>query len=98
MDKVGIELQLKQNVEMQLKTMLPLLERMNKHTQELEKQLQQAKGVKAINQQLQIMTNHLKAVGQANRNLVSIVHQLNQVGNQAARASQKVGLLHRAFR
>lgn len=97
MDKVGIELQLKQNVEAQLKTMLPLLERMTKQTEQLERQLQQAKGVKEINRHLDVMTKHLKAINTANSGLINTVRALDRVGNHAAASAQKVGLLQRAL-
>lgn len=97
MDRVGIELSLKQNVEVQLKTMLPLLERMTKHTEQLERQLMQAKGVREINRHLDVMTKHLKAVDMANRGLVNTVRALDRVGTSAAASAHKVGLLNRAM-
>ena len=98
MDKIGVELQLKQNLDAQLKIVLPLLEKMNKQTAQLEQQLYQAKGTKEINRQLGHMVKQLNSVGAANRSLVNTIHALDRVGDHAARSAHKVGLLGRAMR
>lgn len=98
MDKVGIELQLKQNLEAQLKVILPLMEKMNAYTQTLDKQLSQAKGAKEINNRLKEMNNHLKNVSKANQEVVRTFKQFDGVSQSVNKATRNVGLFSQALK
>lgn len=96
-DVVGIELQLKENLQQRLKTILPLMEKLQQQTKNMEKMLSQTNGINKANRSLEMMANRLNAVSNASRGLNNVGHQFDNLGRHADHARQKVGLLHRAF-
>src|ERR1700721_2137505 len=91
MDKVGIELQLKQNLEQQLKTILPMLEKMDLQFGNINKTLVRMqdlhdKATRGFNN----MASSIDKVAQKERGLNSVNKQISTVGTAASGATRMV--------
>lgn len=94
MDKVGIELQLKQNLEQQLKTILPMLQKMDAQFNNINKTLIKMqdlhdKATRGFN----AMGNSIDRVAQKDKALARVNSQVSNVGMAAKSATRSVDVL-----
>jgi hypothetical protein len=94
MDKVGIEIQLKQNLEQQLKTILPMLQKMDAQFNNINKTLVKMqdlhdKATRGFN----AMGNSIDRVTQKEKALARVNNQVSNVGMAAKNATRSVDVL-----
>ena len=94
MESVGIELVLKQNLAAQLKTILPMLTKMNSQFTAINKSLGQMETFQNnANRGFQRMANQMQAVNAQSKGLQTINQHVKGVGQAATGATRQVGLL-----
>jgi hypothetical protein len=94
MDKVGIELQLKSNLEQQLKVILPMLQKMDGMFSKMNKTLSMMESQqKKVNQQFHAMGQSIDSVTRKERGLQNIHTGVRNVGTAATGATRQVGML-----
>lgn len=97
MDRVGIELQLKENLSAQLKIVLPLATKLNEQTKILEQRMSAARGPKEYNKAFAQLNQHLAQTGRLSSHIDKLSKNLTNVGSAAHGATRQVGLLGGAF-
>ena len=94
MESIGIELVLKQNLAAQLKTILPMLTKMNSQFTAINKSLGQMETFQNnANRGFQRMANQMQAVNAQSKGLQTINQHVKGVGTAATGATRQVSLL-----